>query len=38
MAIANDQMNIPEDIRPYDTGRNPHCTSSLWKSQDKIAE
>lgn len=37
-AISNDQMNIPEDIRPFDTGRNPHCTSSLWKPQDKLAE
>lgn len=24
MVIAMDQMNIPEDIRPFDTGRNPH--------------
>lgn len=38
MAIANDQMNIPEDIRPFDTGRNPHSTSRLWKSQEKLAE
>jgi len=25
MAIALDQSNIPEDIRPFDTGRNPHA-------------
>ena len=36
MVIAFDHMNIPEDIRPYDTGRNPHCTSELWKSQDQL--
>ena len=33
MVIAVDQMNIPEDIRPWDTGKNPHATSGLWKSQ-----
>ena len=38
MAIANDQMNIPEDIRPFDTGRNPHATASLWKSQERLLE
>lgn len=38
MAIAHDQMNIPEDIRPFDTGRNPHCTEALWKSQEQLAE
>jgi len=33
MVIAVDQMNIPEDIRPFDTGRNPHARAELWKSQ-----
>ena len=38
MVIAVDQMNIPEDIRPFDTGRNPHSRAELWKSQDKLTE
>ena len=38
MAVATDQMNIPEDIRPFDTGRNPHCTEGLWKSQERLGE
>ena len=38
MVIAVDQMNIPEEIRPFDTGRNPHATAGLWKSQDKLVE
>lgn len=31
--IAQDQMNIPEDIRPFGTPRNPFCRSYLWKPQ-----
>jgi hypothetical protein len=38
MVVALDQMNIPEDIRPFDTGRNPNATASLWKSQEKLLE
>ena len=38
LAIAQDQMNIPEDIRPFDTGRNPNCTSTMWKSQEQLEE
>jgi hypothetical protein len=33
MNIAQDQMNIPEDIRPFGTPRNPHSRKELWKSQ-----
>lgn len=36
--VSNDQMNIPEDIRPFDTGRNPNCRGELWKSQEKLSE
>ena len=36
LAIAIDQMNIPEDIRPYNTPRNPHARKELWKSQEQI--
>ena len=38
MNIAWDQSNIPEDARRFDTGRNPHATTGLWKSQEKLAE
>jgi len=31
-------MTLPEDIRPFDTGRNPHCRTELWKNQDDIQE
>lgn len=36
MVIAQDQMNIPEDIRPFNTPRNPHARSELWKSQEQL--
>ena len=36
--MQEDQMNIPEDIRPFDTGRNAHCRKELWKSQDQLEE
>lgn len=36
VVISWTQMNIPEDIRPYDTGRNPHCRAELWKSQEQL--
>ena len=29
-------MNIPEDIRPFNTKRNPHCRKELWKSQEQL--
>lgn len=37
MVIAQDQMNIPEDIRPFNTPRNPFARKELWKSQEQIA-
>ena len=36
MVIAQDQMNLPEDIRPFNTPRNPHARAELWKSQSQI--
>ena len=36
--MLEDQMNIPEDIRPYNTPRNPHARKELWKSQDQLHE
>lgn len=37
MVIAQDQMNIPEDIRPFNTPKNPFARSQLWKSQEQLA-
>lgn len=36
MTILEDQMSVPEDIRPFNTPRNPHSRSELWKSQDQL--
>lgn len=36
--MQEDQLNIPEDIRPYDTPRNPYARKELWKSQDQLEE
>lgn len=36
MVIATDQMNIPEDIRPFNTPKNPHANKQLWKGQEKM--
>ena len=36
--MIEDQMNLPEDMRAYDTPRNPHSRKELWKSQDKLHE
>lgn len=36
--MQEDQINIPESIRPYPTPRNPHCRKELWKNQDDLQE
>lgn len=36
--FQEDQMNLPEDERPYPTPRNPHCRKELWRSQDALQE
>jgi len=36
--MMEDQMNIPESIRPYPTPRNPYARKELWKSQDELQE
>ena len=33
MVITTDQMNIPEDIRPFATPKNPFANKQLWKPQ-----
>jgi len=36
--ILEDQLNMPESIRPYPLPRNPHSRKELWKSQDDLQE
>jgi len=33
MVITTDQMNIPEDVRPFATPKNPFANKQLWRSQ-----
>ena len=37
MVIAIDQMNLPETIRPFDTGRHPNARKELFKTQEQLA-
>jgi hypothetical protein len=34
--MCRDQMNIPEDIRQFNSPRNPYARSELWKSQEQL--
>jgi len=36
--MQEDQMSIPESIRPYPVMRNPYARTELWKSQDDLQE
>ena len=36
MVITTDQMNIPEDIRPFATPKNPFANKQLWRSQQNM--
>ena len=31
-------MYIPEDVRPFPSAKNPHCSSYIWRPQDDIIE
>lgn len=31
--MTADQQFIPESERPFDQGRNPNCTTTLWRPQ-----
>jgi hypothetical protein len=31
--LSRDQVVLQEDIRPFATPKNPHCSKELWKSQ-----
>ena len=34
--MVADQQFIPEDERPFDQGRNPHCTKTFWRPQQDL--
>ena len=34
--MVEDQMGIPEDARPFDTGKNPHASKTMWRSQEDM--
>ncbi len=36
--MTEDQMYIPEDVRPYPSPKNPHASSHMWKSQENLIE
>ena len=36
--MTEDQMYIPEDVRPYPADKNPHCYSYLWRPQEDLIE
>lgn len=36
--IIEDQMSLPEDIRPFPSPRNPHCRKELWRSQEDLQQ
>lgn len=36
--MTDDQIYIPEEHRPYDTGKNPHCSKSYWRPQEDLLE
>ncbi len=35
-AMTEDQMYIPEDVRPFPSERNPHCHSYTWRPQEDL--
>lgn len=36
--MTEDQMYIPEDVRPFPAPKNPNCSSYIWRPQDDIIE
>jgi len=31
-------MYIPEDVRPFPTPKNPHCSKEMWRPQEDLLE
>jgi hypothetical protein len=38
VCAVEDQMNLPEDIRPFPSPKHPNCSAELWRSQDAQQE
>ena len=36
--MTDDQMYIPEDVRPFGTAKNPYASSTKWKPQEDLIE
>ncbi len=36
--MTEDQMYIPEDVRPFPSVKNPNAHSYMWKSQENLIE
>ena len=36
LLMTEDQIYIPEDVRPFPSEPNPHCKSELWRPQDDL--
>lgn len=36
--MTEDQMYIPEDVRPFPSVKNPHSTTALWRPQEDLIE
>lgn len=36
--MTDDQMYIPEDVRPFPSPKNPHASSSMWRPQEDLIE
>ncbi len=37
-AQVNDQIYPPEDVRPFPSEKNPHCSKDIWRPQEDLAE
>ena len=36
--MTEDQMFIPEDVRPFPSPKNPNCNSYIWRPQEDLIE
>jgi len=34
--MTDDNISIPEDVRPFPAERNPHCRSETWRPQEDL--
>ncbi len=36
--MTDDQIFIPEDVRPFPHTKNPHCNTELWRPQEDLID